>query len=514
MQLLLNVDLNSRDKKPLYRIYSDAIRQAISEQQLKPGDALPTVRNLAKQYSIGRSTALRCYEDLLSQGIVETKLRIGTCVSRLGAQPNLDFTPLLIEEQTALSEFGELALSSDSQDISGPAQWFTSFSSDLQITDHVKKTFLRLAENWAIKMNTASNDIDSQGYRPLRVQMQDYLRRTRGINAALGRIIPFSATELELLFRLLIRPGDSVALENPCDPRIKELCALNGASVQQIRVDSSGLCVSDLERLQSPVKLIYVTPSHQNPSGVNMSLERRHELLNWAKGKDAIIIEDDTCSEYVYSSAPQPSIHALSTSDSVIYISSAWKLLEPLVKVRFIVIPQRLNNAFKKAKGLLGADIGVLEQMILSDILQDGRLERHLFKVKNTLCKRRQTLIFNLAQKFGRELSISKTQSGTHIHATFGGQLSSQMIVDIAGKSGLLLTRMNSENSHQASQQFLISFSHCDDRELVHQVNVFGKLYQEAVVAQRKLPASNVIERITADSEHFASNNAAVETTF
>ncbi len=514
MQLLLNVDFNSKDKKPLYRIYSDAIKQAILEQRLKPGDILPTVRSLAKQYSIGRSTVLRCYEDLLSQGVVETKLRIGTCVSQFGAQVDLDFTPQGIEAPTALSDFGETILTSDSREIAAPAQWFTVFSSDLQITDQVKRTFLRLAENWTTKTSTASSDTDAQGYRPLRVQMQDYLRRTRGINTSVGRIIACSATELELLLRLLIRPGDIIVLENPCDPQIKELCALNGATVQQISVDSFGLCVADLERLQSPVKLVYVTPSHQTPSGVTMSLQRRHELVKWARERGVIIIEDDTYSEFVYGALPQPSIHALDSSDSVIYISSAWKLLEPLIKLRFVVIPQRFNKAFKKAKRLISADIGVLEQMILSEILQDGRLERHLFRVKNTLCKRRQTLIFNLAQKFGRELSISKTQSGTHIHATFGGQLSSQLIVDIAGKSGLLLTRMNSENSHQPSQQFLISFSHCDNSELVHQVNVFGKLYQEAVVAQRKLTSSDVIERTTADSEHFASNNAAVETTF
>ena len=508
MHLLLNVRFDAREKKPLYRIFSEAIREAISEGRLKPGDALPTIRNFAQQYSIGRSTALRCYEDLLSQGVVETRLRVGTCVSRLSTQSNLDFSPRRIDAPVPLSEFGARVLSGDARDISGASQWFTSFSPDLQIADQIKRSFSRLSDSFADESKTL-NEMDSLGYRPLRSQMEDYLRRTRAVKASADRIVVSSISDIELLIRLLVEPGDVVALEDPDNTQIRRIFEINGASTKLIPVDSSGLCVSELQQLQSPVKLVYVTPSHQDPTGVTMTLQRRHELIEWACRNNAIIIEDDSNSEFSYTSLPLPAIQALDKSNLVIYLSSTWRLLEPLIRLSVAVLPERLIKTFARAKRITSSNSSLLDQMILSDLMQDGRLERHFFKTKCILAKRRQALIFNLALELGRLVSIAKTHSGTNIQVAFSKQLQDPLIISAAKDAGLLLIALSRTESESHSGQYLISFSHCDEPELIEHVKLFGNTCRNIVTPQASpLQASDDSAALKVNAELYLSNPA------
>ncbi len=220
--------------------------------------------------------------------------------------------------------------------------------------------------------------IEPLDYPPLKEAIAAYLHRFRAVRAKADRVVVFASKQLRLdaVARVLVSPGDYVAFEEPGYWEARTALQSLGANIVPIPVDNHGLVVDELSASPHRFKLVYVTPSHQDPTGVTMSLERRVSLLEWANKTGAFIVEDDYDSEYRYGGRWLPSLQGLDRYDCVIYLGSLWKVLFQAVRFGFIVIPNCLRPVTRQAKMQLERHLPLLEQLALTEFISGGRDSR------------------------------------------------------------------------------------------------------------------------------------------
>ncbi len=254
------------------------------------------------------------------------------------------------------------------------------------------------------------------GRLELRKVLAEYVNRTKGIDCGVEQIVVCSqsVSALNLLCRLLIDEGATVAIEEPGFGGIRDICIAHGASLQPIAVDDEGLDVSALAKINRPVRLAYVTPGHHDPTGAVLSAQRRSQLLQWAQHTSTWIIEDDYDGHFSYSSRSLPPLAALDKKGHVIHLGSFWKVLYPLTLVSFIVLPSSLLDLAAKAKALVEPDSEALEHLALADYIGSGQFERHLRRVRRIYAAQRRSLIYNLKQAFRDQIAIAPESGGSH----------------------------------------------------------------------------------------------------
>jgi GntR family transcriptional regulator/MocR family aminotransferase len=219
---------------------------------------------------------------------------------------------------------------------------------------------------------------------------------------------------LDVVARALIAPSDRVAVEDPgyLPPRL--LFKSLGARVHGIPVDEQGIVVDAIPRR---TRLVYVTPSHQYPLGVTMSLSRRLALMDWAARNDATIVEDDYDTEFRFSGRPIEPLHTLDTSGRVIYVGSFSKSLLPTLRLGFVVTPRSCTDAVHKAKYVADWHTSMLVQSVLARFIDDGGFARHIRKASRAYTSRRDTLLKTLARDFREYLEVLPSVAGLHLTA-------------------------------------------------------------------------------------------------
>ncbi|CAN5291551.1 PLP-dependent aminotransferase family protein [soil metagenome] len=486
------VTLDPDSKEPLYRQLSDQIRNAILIGQLKSGDFLPATRNLADELGISRFTVVESYRALTSQGYLEAGQGAGSRVSR--AMPQVPITPYappqkksaLTSRPTKLSSYGERILSIAPVGAHNPY-----FTSELNYGG-LPVDLLPLTQ-WRRKIShyTKATDSDAfqysgdpQGYPPLRQAIAAYISRSRSVKTSAEQVAVFSGYQpaLECIARLLLNPGDIAVVENPGYVGAGRIFAYQGARIMPIPVDEHGLLVAKLHDLVEPPTVILTTPSLQEPTGVALSLPRRLELLEYARARDIYIIEDDYDSEYRYGSRPIPALQSLDEHDKVIYLTTFRKMLYPLVRLAFLVLPPELVSVVKLAKASVEKDLPMLEQCVLTDFINDGELERHTQKTRAVFNKSRQMLVQAIAHYFGRKVTISRENSGTHLLVKFLLPVSDEAIVEAAHtyELDLVSTRSSYIDSQVNPGEFLWSFINIPDQGVGRKVGLFAKAIKPA----------------------------------
>lgn len=254
-----------------------------------------------------------------------------------------------------------------------------------------------------------------------------------------------------------------------------------GADIIPVSVDNSGLVVQELEN--SPhqnIRLIYVTPSHQFPTGAILSLPRRLELLNWAQQTGGLIIEDDYDSEFRYGEKPIPALQGLDKSDSVLYIGTFSKVLFPSLRIGYLVIPKNLVSIFTRAKWLCDRHLPNLEQQVLTEFINAGYLERHIRKMRSIYDKRRQVLVKALKKHFGKRAKIVGEKAGIHLMVRFNINLSNEEIIQRAAKVGV---EMMSANPHYLTNhptgEFIFGYGELTETQLREGVNRLAEIIRK-----------------------------------
>jgi GntR family transcriptional regulator/MocR family aminotransferase len=254
---------------------------------------------------------------------------------------------------------------------------------------------------------------DSAGYLPLREAIAAHVTVSRQVHCKPDQImiVPGSQGALDLASRMLINSGDSVWMEDPGYPGARGAFLGSGAHIIPVPVDHEGLVV-DMGVARAPnARLVYLTPSHQFPLGVTMSLSRRLTLLDWAKRANAYILEDDYDSEFRFAGRPLSSLQGLDDSDRVIYIGTFSKVLFPSMRIGYMILPPPLVDPFLKVRRLIDIHTTMLEQAVLADIIMEGHFTRHLRRMRTLYAERRNAL---LEAAKDLPLEIHSPEAGIH----------------------------------------------------------------------------------------------------
>jgi GntR family transcriptional regulator/MocR family aminotransferase len=272
-----------------------------------------------------------------------------------------------------------------------------------------------MARQWRRGWRETMDYGDPGGYRPLREEVAAYLAQARAVRCTPEQVVIVNGTQqaLDLLARILLEPGDRVAIENPGYPAARQLFAAHGACLVPVPVDEDGIVVEQLRG--SRTRLVVVSPSHQFPTGAVLSLPRRLSLLAWARSEDSLVVEDDYDSGFRFEGRPLASLHGLDDSGSVVYLGSFSKLLFPSLRVGYAVLPPVLVKPFQEAKELTDRQTPILEQQLLAAFLGEGHFEHHVRRMRQLYRERRRALVEALQQRLSGALQVVGASAGMHL---------------------------------------------------------------------------------------------------
>jgi GntR family transcriptional regulator/MocR family aminotransferase len=396
------------------------LRRAILEDRLRPGDALPPTRLLARGLGVSRTTATLAYERLAGEGFVTARVGAGTFVSERVARMPKDTATRRARavDREALRPRRVWDSISIPTAFDRPAQFdFRSGLPDASLFPHRawRRVMARvLREDRAVSGGVYGHPA---GHRGLREAIARHVGIARGVTTSPDDVVVTSGTQqaLDLIARVLLAPGDAVAVEDPGYPPPRRLFMSLGAGVHHVPVDADGLIVDAIPR---HTRLVYVTPSHQYPLGMSMTLSRRLALLEWAERHNAAIIEDDYDSEFRFGGRPIEPLQTLDSAGRVVYVGSFSKTLLPTLRLGFVVTPPSLSKAVYKAKHVTDWHTSMLAQAALAQFIDESAFARHIRKVGAVYRVRHAMISDTLMREFAGQLDVIPSSVGLHVAAT------------------------------------------------------------------------------------------------
>ena len=514
----LALQLETQSDLPLHQQIYDQLRDAILSGDLRSQQRLPASRYLAQTLGVSRTTVTQSYDQLIIEGYLETRVGAGTFVcSQLPEELLEAYRPEVTadaedsdagyDENSSALGLGEISLS-DYGDrlIQTPDRVFSpkaelSFVYGVPALDHFPvKRWRQLWNRYA----TANVDwmgyaTDPMGYMPLRSQIAEYIAQVRALRCGPEQILITNGTQqaLSLIVRVLIdaassardMQADAIAIENPGYVSARRIFSSSGAQLVPIPVDSGGMVIDGPNGLRSqstkrPVKLVYVTPSHQFPTGVLMPLSRRLALLQWAQENNAIIIEDDYDSEFRYSGRPTPALQGLDSYGQVLYVGTFSKVMFPGLRLGYVVLPPALVPLFRRSKWLADRQCSLIDQQTLTSFIADGHMSKHIRRMRNLYAGRRRVLIQRLHEAFAcsrkpgeatgdaqnESVEILGDEAGLHVMAKLPLRRSDAQVIADAQSLGVTLFSARSqylsetEGGFVGSLQALTNDSHTDSQ--------------------------------------------------
>jgi len=270
-----------------------------------------------------------------------------------------------------------------------------------------------------------------------------------------------------------------VAVEDPGYPGARRNFVAQGARLIPIPVDDQGLCVEQLfERHAHAIRLIYVTPSHQFPTGVTLPLRRRIELLRWAHRAGAIVLEDDYDSAYRYAERPIPALQGLDEAGCVIYVGTFSKVLFPALRIGYVVVPKALVEVFVRAKAYSDRQSPLIEQYALADFIDEGHFERHVRRMRGLYERRRNALIDQLKTAFGTNVAVRGESAGMHLLAKFSIEVPNDELVLRAAREGVSLTNAQPLYLLGGGEgEFVLGFAELDEERIAEGVQRLARAF-------------------------------------
>ncbi|MEM7083294.1 MAG: PLP-dependent aminotransferase family protein [Pseudomonadota bacterium] len=359
------------------------LRQMLRDGVINPGNKLPSTRRLAKQLAISRGTVVSALETLIAEGYLETRAGSGTYVSSGCARHPV------IRLDTEPRRFN---LNVPPADVDPPFEGRINF----QACQPSVELFPRMA--WRRAMADAAGRAptfdygDPQGEFPLRKAIAAYLCRARGMDVEAENILISNGAlhAMNVFAGVYLRTGDRVAFEDPGFPLARQTFAAQGAELYAVPVDADGLQVDRLPTRQA--RCVYVTPSHQFPTGERLTLARRQALIRWAHKHDAIIVEDDYDGEFRYDVAPLPPMAAMVDDGSILYCGTFSKSLFPALRIGYAVGARPLIQAMTAYRHATDYQTNTHTQLALATFIEDGEFERHIQRMRRRYAHKRQML--------------------------------------------------------------------------------------------------------------------------
>jgi len=448
---------------PFYKQIYDGYRDAILSGRLRPGERLPSSRALAAELRISRLPVVNAFEQLLHEGYIVGRAGSGTYVN--GSIPDELFRVEASAGRTGASvppkspAIGALRVSLPALDRFPLRVW--------------ARLTAKHAKNLTVDQMAYG---DPAGYAPLRAAIADYVRTARAVQCEADQVLIVSGSQmaLQICALALLGRGSAAAIEEPGYPGAHDALTRTGAKLVPVRVDDEGIDVRALAATGKRVKAVYVTPSHQYPLGVSMSLARRLELLDWARRSGAWIIEDDYDSEYRYASRPLGALQGLDAAARVVYIGTFSKVLFPALRIGYIVVPRELIDSFVRYRESIDLFSPTLQQVALADFLGEGHFGRHLRRMRVVYEKRRDALVRGLREHC--DLTPHNSDAGLHVSAFLPRRVSDRAVVREAARRGIDILPLSTCYLAEPRNGLILGFGGTSERRILTACRTLGEV--------------------------------------
>lgn len=424
----INLILDKSLPDPYYRQVYNQIRHLVLQGHLLPGAKLPSTRAFARDLNCSRTTLIQAYQLLESDGYIETTSRSRTIISE---NIPVDIIKKSIIEKTSAhaldcsKRFSQRGLRYAEEKHYPPMA--PAIQNYIDVRDIPFSTIVKLFRKTWLRPKAAEicADNDVAGYHTLREAVAEHIAIYRGVVCHPDQVVITNGglQAFSMISQFFLDPGDQVWLENPSALIFRRVFGAAGAHVVPVPVDDQGIIVKQGRRAAPKAKLAFVTPSHQFPLGVTLSLNRRLELLQWANEVDALVIEDDYDSEYRYAGHPPTPLQELDKHSRVFYVGSFSKFLFPALRMGYVIVPAALVEQFLKCRIAYDYHTPVLMQPVLAEFVHNGYLAKHIRKVRKRNLERQNFLIETCRRYLKDQIIVKPSDGGMTIVGYFSEEL-------------------------------------------------------------------------------------------
>ncbi|MCY1220017.1 HTH-type transcriptional regulatory protein GabR [compost metagenome] len=441
--------------EPFYRQIYERFRSAIASGLLKPGDRVPSARALTQELGLARGTIDAAYSLLAAEGYIQARGQAGTIVTP-GLKPRTPATVTPAPEPATSS-------------IGFRPQSILPFQMGLPALDEFpRKIWARLGARCVRAMQPLDMTHPSvYGQPALRAEIAAYLQVSRGITCAPSQVFVTSGYRhsIELIGLALLKAGDRVWLEDPGYPPTRELFAQMHIATVPVPVDAEGMVVAEGIKSAPRARAAVVTPAHQSPLGVSLSLKRRMALLDWAGRHNAWIVEDDYDGEYRYVSRPLPALKSLDRDGRVLYAGTFSKVLFPSLRLAYLVVPPAQVERFEQILQTFAGGSPELTQSIVTAFIQEGHFARHIQRMRKLYAERREATSTGLASVLGTHVRIDALPGGMHLILRLAGRQSDRKLVAHMRDAGLFAEALSEwSKGGKGASALLVNFTNIDSR--------------------------------------------------
>jgi GntR family transcriptional regulator/MocR family aminotransferase len=412
---LVDIAIDRTSQASIGRQLYFALRDAIVSGRMPAGARLPSTRAAAGLWGLSRGVVVEAYETLLSESYVVGHHGSGTFVS--ADVPGRPERARRTARATARSDISSAARSVIGNALLAPQRQVPFATGRAAPDDRTRAVLKRLGHRHLDALSDHYRD--PQGEERLRGEVVTYLAAARGVRCDPDRVFITSGSQqaIDLAIRTLIDRGDSVAIEEPGYPPARLAFTAGGARLVPIPVDPNGINVDLLAERPEPIRAVYVTPSHQYPTGTVLSMARRLALIDWAAAKGAWILEDDYDSEFRYDDRPLAALQGVDEHDRVIYLGTFSKALLPGLRLGYLVVPPELVPAVRAMRVLLDRFPAPFHQLVVADFLGEGHFSSHLRRLRESYRASRDMLVTLLREQFTDQpsIGIEVPMQGVHL---------------------------------------------------------------------------------------------------
>lgn len=463
----LTMNLSVGGGKPLYEQIYEYIKEDIREGKIACGEKLPSTRSLSGYLEVSRSTVELAYEQLLSEGYIESVPCRGFFVSQVEELCRFEQVRA-VEEEEAGETAGEVPYDFTPNGVdlrSFPYNAWRKLSRET-LTDGRAELF-RLG--------------DPQGEYAFRSAISRYLHQARGVSCRPGQVIVGAGSDYLLMLLCMVLGRDHViAVENPTYKQAYRIFTSQSYPVCPVEMDRFGMQRDQLER--SGADIAYITPSHQYPTGTVMPIRRRMEILTWAKELPGrYIIEDDYDSEFRYKGKPIPAMQGYDADGKVIYLGTFSKSVAPAIRLSYMVLPEELCRVYRRQYRFLHSTVSKVDQLIMHRFLEEGYYERHLNKTRALYKSRHDRLIAGL-KPLGDVCRISGENAGVHLLLHFPEGRTEEELIQSAARRGIRVYGLSDYFVGEKSQEgatVLLGYANMPEDRIEEACEVLCRIWKE-----------------------------------
>ena len=417
----LTISLDTRSRIPLYEQIYDYIKTDIQSGRIPYGEKLPSTRFLSKHLEVSRSTVELAYEQLLSEGYIESVPYKGFFVAQIDELYHLKKDKPQPQRERKEARRYRYDFTPNGVDLkSFPYNVWRKLSKDILLDDRTE----------------LFRSGDSQGEYGFRSAICSYLYQARGVDCTPDQIIVGAGSDyILMLLGMILGMDHTIAFEDPTYKQAYRMAGGMSYNCIPVSMDKNGMKVKELEK--SGADIAYVTPSHQYPTGVIMPIRRRMELLKWAcEAQGRYIVEDDYDSEFRYKGKPIPALKGYDASDKVIYLGTFSKSIAPAIRLSYMVLPKPLLEAYEQKARFVNSTVSKVDQLIVQKFIEEGYYERHLNKTR-ALYKSRHDVLIEELRPMADICTISGENAGVHLLLTFQNGMTEEELIDRAAKEDI-----------------------------------------------------------------------------